>query len=212
MDILIRNETPADCRAVEKLTRLSFWNVNFPGCDKHVLRTHKDFIPQLDLVIETGGRITGSVMYRKTFLRSEDGSLREILSFGSFCVHPDHQRKGLGKALLEHSFKAARNMGFEAIVIFGHPGNCISRGFKSCRKYNVCPEGGYFPAPLLVKELKEGAFDGRRYFCDEGDAAAPCEDRTAFEKFDSTFPPMKKEYRASQEEFYIYSRSAVVRD
>ena len=33
----IRNETPADYRAVEELTRLAFWNVNMPGCDEHYL-------------------------------------------------------------------------------------------------------------------------------------------------------------------------------
>ncbi|MCM1522850.1 MAG: N-acetyltransferase [Ruminococcus sp.] len=216
MKYLIRRETAADRRTVEELIKQSFWNVNFPGCDEHyfahVLREHKDFVPELDLVIETDGRIIGSVMYRKTVLRSENGNSREILSFGPFCVHPDFQRKGYGKALLEHSFKTAADMGFDVIVIFGHPGNYISGGFKSCRKYNVCLEGDYFPAPLLVKELKEGALDGGRYFYEEGNAAAPCEDRAAFEEFDKTFPHMEKGYRTSQEEFYIYSHSAVVRD
>ena len=57
----IRNETPADYRAVEELTRLAFWNVNMPGCDEHylvhIMRSHPDFIPELDFVIEEDGKI-----------------------------------------------------------------------------------------------------------------------------------------------------------
>ena len=49
MDIIIRNETPADYRAVEELTRESFWNVYKPGADEHycvhMMRSHPDFIP-----------------------------------------------------------------------------------------------------------------------------------------------------------------------
>ena len=37
MKTIIRNETPADYRAVETLTREAFWNQNFPGCDEHYL-------------------------------------------------------------------------------------------------------------------------------------------------------------------------------
>ena len=35
MKIIIRNETPADYRAVEELNRESFWNVYKPGADEH---------------------------------------------------------------------------------------------------------------------------------------------------------------------------------
>lgn len=215
MKFIFRNENPADYRAVEELTKVSFWNVNFPGCDEHyfahVLREHKDFIPELDLIMEADGRIIGSIMYRKTYLRDENGVHKEILSFGPFCVHPDYQRKGCGKALLEKSFDIAISLGYDTIVIFGHPSNYISSGFKSCRKFNVCLEGDYYPTPLLVKELKNGALDGRKFIYEEGDAAAPCEDTAAFEAFDITFPQMEKAYKPCQEEFYIYSRSAVLR-
>ena len=38
-----------------------------------------------------------------------------------------------------------------------------------------------------------------------------CEDTTAVEAFDATFPPKEKKWMPSQEEFYIYSHSSVVR-
>lgn len=56
MSIIIRNETPADYRAVENLTRESFWNVYRPGCTEHYVlhcyRSAPDFVPELDFVME----------------------------------------------------------------------------------------------------------------------------------------------------------------
>ena len=64
---------------------------------------------------------------------------------------------------MEHAFRRAAELGHEVIVILGSPANYVSSGFQSCRKYNVCFAGGKFPAALLVKELKPGALDGRRW-------------------------------------------------
>jgi hypothetical protein len=42
-------------------------------------------------------------------------------------------------------------------------------------------------------------------------AADCCEDAAAVEAFDAFFPPKEKAWAPSQEEFYIYSHSSVVR-
>lgn len=140
--LLIRNEKPEDHRIVEELTREAFWNLYVPGCDEHyllhVLRQHEDFIPELDFVAEADGKIVGNIVYTKAKLVDEQGTEKEIVSFGPISVLPEYQRKGIGKALLLHSFQKASELGYDAIVIFGHPGNYVSRGFKSCKKYNVC--------------------------------------------------------------------------
>lgn len=205
----IRNELPDDYRAIEELTKKAFWNVNFPGCDEHylahLLRTHPDFIPELDFVIEEDGKLVGNIMFTKSGLLNENGTEKEILTFGPLSILPDYQRKGYGKMLLEHSFKKAAELGYEAIVIFGNPENYISSGFKSCKKYNVSLGEGIYPTPLLVKELKEGALDGGRWVYKESPAYDI--DHSAFEEFDSTFPQMEKDYSQTQELFYIYSNS-----
>lgn len=212
IDITIRNEEKSDFREVEILTRKAFWNVNVPGCDEHylahILRNHKDFIPELDLVAETrDGKIVGNVMYTIAKLIDEGGNGTSILTFGPISVHPEYQRMGISRMLLEHSFDKAVELGYKAIVIFGNPDNYVSRGFKSCKKYNVCKPDGIYPAAMLVKELVSGTFDGRRWFYHES-PAYKYEGADA-EEFDKQFEPMKKEFRASQEEFYIHSHSFI---
>lgn len=209
--LIIRNETESDFREVETLIREAFWNLNVPGCDEHylahILRGHKDFIPELDLVAELDGKIIGSVMYTRSTLTDESGNKKYILTFGPLSVLPGYQRMGVGKALLERSFEIARNMEYEVIVIFGSPANYSSRGFKSCKKYNICLEGDVFPTAMLVKELNVGALDGRKMIFSESSAFNI--DSAEAEKFDSLFPPRVKEYRVSQEEFFIYSHSSI---
>ena len=216
MKTIIRNETPADYRAVENLTRESFWNVYKPGADEHYfvhqMRSHPDFIRELAFVLEVDGEIVGSILYTRAWLEDDQGQRKEILSFGPLCVAPKYQRQKLGKLLIEHSFAAARKLGYDVNIIFGNPGNYVSRGFVSCKRKNVSfVVPGNYPTALLVCELVPGALDGKSWMYIPSTAADCCEDTAAVEAFDATFPPKEKAWMPSQEEFYIYSHSSVVR-
>ena len=212
---IIRFENTGDFRAVENLIRESFWNVYKPGADEHyfahMLRSHKAFLPELTFVLELDGEIIGCIMYSKSWLLAEDGEMREIVSFGPICVAPAYQRQGLSRLLIEHSFAQAREFGYEAVINFGNPGNYVGRGFVSCKKKNVYMGDGVFPTALLVCELTPGVLGGKKWKFIPNDADSCCDDTAAFEAFDATFPPKEKAWQPSQEEFYIYSRSCVVR-
>lgn len=214
-DYTIRLETPNDFRTVENLTREAFWNRYVPGCDEHylvhIMRTHTDFIPELDFVIEKDGAIIGNIMYTKTKLIDDNKNVKSVLTFGPISVLPSYQRKGYGKALINHSFQKAVLLGYDTVVIFGNPGNYVSRGFKSCAKYNVCLENGVFPASLLVKELEENVLDGRRWYFYESSVGEALCNEYEVEKFDSGFPHKEKCWQPSQEEFYIHSHSLIGR-
>ena len=215
-NIIIRQETPADYRTVEELTREAFWNVYKPGADEHyfvhTMRSHPDFIPALAFVLELGGEIIGNIMYTKAWLEDGEGNRKEILSFGPLCIAPKYQRMKLGKLLIEHTFAKAREMGYDVNINFGNPGNYVSRGFVSCKKKNVSfvREGNY-PTALLVAELVPGVLEGKAWMYIPSTAADCCDDTAAVEAFDATFPPKEKAWMPSQEEFYIYRNSSVVR-
>ncbi len=212
-DYIIRLETENDYREVENLAREAFWNLSVPGCNEHyfvhILRQHEDFIPELDFVLEADGKIIGSIMYAKAKLKDEKGTEKPVLTMGPICIHPDYQRKGYGKTLLEYTFEKAIELGYDTIINFGNPDNYVARGYKSCKKYNICFEGDVFPTALLVKELSAGVFDGRKWFYYPSNADEPCNDAEAVEKFDSFFLPKEKAWQPSQEEFYIHSHSVI---
>ena len=207
----IRNERPEDYRQVEEMTRRAFYNLYVPGCTEHylvhVMRSHPDFLPQLDLVAELDGRVVGNIMYPKAALTGPDGEERQILTFGPISVLPEYQRMGIGKLLMEESFRRAAQLGYEVVVITGSPSNYVTCGFQSCKKHHICLEDGTFPAALLVKELRPGALDGRKYVYRYSPVMQI--DEQAAQRFDSGFEPMEKKHQASQEEFYILSNATL---
>ena len=209
--IKIRNEEETDYEKVEEITRKAFWNLYIPGCIEHylvhVMRSHKDFLPELDLVIEVDNQIIGNIMYTKTKLIDESGEEKEILTFGPVCILPEYQRKGYGKMLMEYSFEQAVALNYDVIVIYGNPNNYVSRGFKSCKKYNICLEKGMYPAAMMVKELKPDVLDGRKWYYHQSPVFEI--DEQEARHFDEGLENLEKKYQLSQEEFYIHSHAII---
>lgn len=207
----IRNERETDYKIVEDITRKAFYNVYVPGCMEHylvhIMRGHEDFIPELDFVIELDGQIVGNIMYTKAKLTDEGGTEKEIVTFGPVSILPKYQRKGYGKMLIEHSLKRAAELGYEAVVIMGSPANYVGSGFQCCRKYNICVEKEKYPAAMLVKELKPGALDGKRWFY--SDSPVMNVDEREAQAFDDGLEKMEKKWMPSQEAFYIMSHAFV---
>ena len=208
--IKIRNEEETDYGKVEEITRKAFWNLYVPGCVEHylvhIMRSHKDFLPELDFVIEVDNQLIGNIMYTKAKLIDQSGEKRRPY-FRPVSILPEYQRKGYGKKLMEYSFKQAVILGYDVIVIFGNPGNYVSLGFKSCKKYNVCLENGTYPTAMMVKELKPDALDGRKWVYYQSPVFEI--DEQEAERFDEGFERLEKRYQPSQEEFYIYSHSII---
>lgn len=209
--IVIRNETEKDYKTVEEITRKAFYNIYVPGCMEHylvhIMRDHEDFIKELDFVIELDGKVIGNIMYTKAKLVDEAGEEKEILTFGPISILPEYQRMGYGKQLMEHSFQKARQMGYDVVVIFGDPGNYVSRGFKSSSRYHICLPDGSYPTAMLAKELRENTLDGRKWMY--YDSPVMQVDEKEAKDYDDSLEKMEKKVLPCQEEFYILSHSCL---
>lgn len=201
--ILIRPEQASDHRIVEELTREAFWNVNVPGCDEHflvhMLRDHEDFIPELDLVAVLDEKIVGNIMYSRAKVVGADDREHPVLTFGPVSVLPEHQKHGIGSALIEHSGRAALALGYTSILIYGDPEYYYRFGFRAAEVFLITNAEGRFHPALQALELKAGVLDGISgrfyespvYHLDAIDAAA----------FDLDFPSKEKFITESQRRF-----------
>ena len=196
--ITFRNETPADYKAVENLTREAFWNVYKPGCDEHFVlhnfRTRSDFVPELDILMEENSVLIGHVMFARSEIRLNNGGILPIMTFGPISIAPDFKRKGYGTVLLRHAMQKAKEMNCGALAITGNINFYGKSGFVVAKTkdvfYHADPDADYFLIKELipgfldqVKEASGGTFkepDG--YFIDSKKA----------EEFDSQFPPKEK--------------------
>ena len=147
-------------------------------------------------------------MFTKATITNKHGVVKKVVSFGPLCVLPDYQRKGYGTALLNYAFTKTLELGYDTVIIYGNPENYICHGFRSCCHYHIHAYGSIYPTALLVKELKENAIDKGECWSFH-DSPVFNLDPKKVEEFDKGFPPTNKEYKPSQELFYIYSHSHV---
>jgi len=188
---VLRNETSADYKVVENITREAFWNHHGPGCDEHYLmhriRTSPAFISTLDFVAELEGEVVGNIVYTKSKIIDDQGASHEVITFGPISVLPSFQGRGIGGALIEHTKRLAREMGYKAILIYGDPEYYQKFGFVTAEHYDIRTPDDFYAYPLQACALYSGAMDGLagRFYeddvfnIDEGDAKA----------FDLTFTP-----------------------
>ncbi|MBL8965755.1 MAG: N-acetyltransferase [Spirochaetaceae bacterium] len=209
MNVTIRPERDEDHFRVEALARDAFWNLYYPGCDEHylchILRSHPDFIAELDYVAEVDGRLVGSIMYSKAELLGAEGEKVDIVSFGPLCVHPEFQRKGIGTALVGRTVELVRNMAIPAIAIYGDPHNYCKHGFRNGLDHDVGDLDGEHPLGLLVLELEQGFFGKREWKLRQSEVFKF--DPADAEEFDKRFPDREKKWRYSQELFKMQIRA-----
>lgn len=195
----IRQEESKDFFTVENLVREAFWNVYQPGCDEHFIvnqyRDNPDFIKELSLVLELDNKIIGYIMFSKAQIDCDNGTKLDVVTFGPLAIHPDFQRKGFGKILVDYSLEKAKDLGYTCVFICGNGEFYGKSGFVPATtkgiRYADDPEGEalYF----LCKELKENFLkDVYGIYHDPKGYFIPHEKPEAFEKYESTFPKKEK--------------------
>ena len=196
-DYIIRLERKEEHREVENLVRESFWNVYRPGCLEHYvlhcLRIDKDFVPELDFVMEQNGKLIGQNMFMRAIIKADDGRDIPIMTMGPICITPELKRKGYGKILLDYSIEKARELGCGAVCFEGNIDFYGKSGFTFAGSFGIRYHGlpeGEDASFFLCKELIPGYLNGitgeyatpQGYFVDEAKA----------EEFDKNFPYKEK--------------------
>ncbi|MFD8592581.1 GNAT family N-acetyltransferase [Streptomyces sp. NPDC059637] len=152
--MLIRRETPADIPAVQAVTAAAF---AAPGAPVPVevalleeLRTCDAWIPELSLVaVGDSGEVVGHVVCTRGHV---DGA--PAVGLGPLSVHPAHQRRGVGLALVHTVLGAADALGEPLVVLLGSPDYYGRFGFRRSTEHGITPPdpawGEYFQVRPLA--------------------------------------------------------------
>jgi len=165
--LIIRQETRADYKAVLQLTYQAFLTIEYPGRQRvdehyliHLLQGSASIIHALCFVAERDSEIVGHILYTKSQFQRSDGSNAEIVIFGPLSVLPKLQRQGIGAALVRHSLKKALEMDFGAVLIMGWPDYYTKLGFKRASEYDLIAADGSTTDAFMAYELVPGYLDG----------------------------------------------------
>jgi predicted N-acetyltransferase YhbS len=193
INVILRLEEEKDFHPVENLTREAFWNIYKPGCDEHLLihniRNRKEFIKDLDYVAVINDEIVGNIVYAKTKIIDINKEY-DVLTFGPVSVLPMYQKKGIGKKLIEHTITKAKEMRFNAIMIYGNPKYYERFGFKNSKEYKITDMEGNYNDALMALELYPNSLENINGKFFEGEAYKV--DKKELEIFEKDFPYKEK--------------------
>ena len=138
---MIRREGVEDFNEVYDVVKAAFATAEYSdGREQDLvvaLRNSDAYVPELSLVAEVDGKIVGHIM----FTEAEVGNSTELV-LAPLAVLPEHQRQGIGTALIEEGHRIARELGYGYSVVLGS------------EKYY--PRFGYIPAVQMGIEVPDG--------------------------------------------------------
>lgn len=92
------------------------------GRTAYRLRAGAIAIPELSFAAHDGaGRLVGTLQSWPVALAAPEGTRTELVMVGPVGVHPDCQRAGIGKRLMEALIDAADAGGADAMMLIGDP-------------------------------------------------------------------------------------------
>ena len=98
------------------------------------LRDYGDIVAPLSLVAEHGGYVIGHVVCSRAQIDSHPS-----LGLGPLGVLPDHQRCGVGQALMHGVLAAADALDEPAVVLLGDPRYYGRFGFEPAQPLGILP-------------------------------------------------------------------------
>ena len=128
--VVIRNEAPDDMGAITEVTVAAFKTLAISQHTEQfiveALRAAKALT--VSLVAELDGRVIGHIAFSPVTL--SDGS-PDWYGLGPVSVLPKHQRKGIGKTLIEEGLSRLKDFNAQGCCLVGHPDYYRKFGFQN---------------------------------------------------------------------------------
>jgi putative acetyltransferase len=136
-DVRIGPEAPEDCDAIAIVIRRAFQRQPAVADMVAAIRRSSRYRPALAFVAHCASELVGFVMLSGTDLVDRNGVRREVLTLTPLAVRPDHQRRGIGSALVSAALHAAERRGEPLVVLEGSPGYYGRLGFRFAGDHGI---------------------------------------------------------------------------
>ncbi|UYX50281.1 N-acetyltransferase [Bacillus thuringiensis] len=160
--VTIRQEQKNDYSKTEEVVKQAFLNEEFSDKKEHELvkriRECDAFVPELSIVA-VDEEIVGHIMLSKITIE-KDGASVESLALAPVSVAPSHQKKGIGGKLIVAALEKAKELGYESVVVLGHPEYYPKFGFKKACEWNIKAPFEVPDEVFMAMELRENALQG----------------------------------------------------
>ncbi len=129
VEIRRQRDGAADREMVRGLTLAAFGPDEAIVADLVDALQDSDAYSGLSFIAERGGAPVGHVMLTRSWVDAPT-RLVDVLVLSPLSVHPEHQRQGVGRALVAHALGAADEIGSPAVFLEGDPAYYGPLGFE----------------------------------------------------------------------------------
>lgn len=131
--LVIRDQQPDEVPAIRTVLLAAF-----PTAEEADLvdRLREHCPSYLGLVALDSDAVVGHVVFTPVTLQTARGIV-EGYGLAPLAVHPDHQRRGIGAALVEEGIRRLRAGGCPFVVVLGHPEYYPRFGFVPASRHGV---------------------------------------------------------------------------
>jgi len=159
----IRREEIKDYKEVFKLIANAFENEVYTDHKEQFLverlRKSEAFIPELSLVAEIDGEITGYILLTKIKIINNDIQ-KTSLALAPVAVLKKYQGKGIGGKLIEEAHRKAKELGFDSVILLGHEKYYPKFGYEMTKNYGIKLPFEVPDENCMLIELTENALKG----------------------------------------------------
>lgn len=152
--VRIQRETPAHVAAVRETTEAAFARPD--QSDRSLpevalldqLRAHDAWLPALSLVALDASGVVGHVLCTRAWVDTAPA-----LALGPLSVHPEHQRRGVGSALVHAVLGAADALDEPLVVLLGDPRYYSRFGFRLAGDHGIASPRPEWRSHLQARTL-----------------------------------------------------------
>ena len=116
--------------------------------------------PLISLVAEESGGIIGHILVSPVSISNHPEA--KLMAIGPMAVRPEHQRTGIGSALVETALQRCREMSYDAVFVLGHPAFYPRFGFVRASQLGIGCEYDVPDDVFMAMELRKGCLQGIR--------------------------------------------------
>jgi putative acetyltransferase len=156
MTVTVRDEAPADVDAVRDVVTCAFEQ---PAEAILVDALRKAGRATISLVAERDGRVVGHVLFSPVTL-AEAPHAPFASGLAPLAVLPEHQKHGVGSALVRAGLARCRSAGHAFVVVLGSPTYYGRFGFVDAERYRLHSEYHVPPGVFQALEIAPHGLSG----------------------------------------------------
>ena len=149
----VRAEKPEDLEAIRRVNVAAFGRES----EADLVDRLRGAASTFSFVAVESEQIVGHIFFSPVAIEGECADNLFILGLAPIAVLPEHQRKGIGASLIQHSLEECTRLGCKAVVVLGHPEYYPKFGFVLAKEKGLRCEYTVPDEAFMVLELERGA-------------------------------------------------------